>query len=123
MTALEISNTQPYRRTLAFWLMVVTNMGFGGLDVILYDFKNLAPLVNLGSALTNGYLLIFWCTQDARFRSFLLTGGTKVRIFLIGLWGVPVYFWKSRSAPEFFRQACGLWLFALIVVAYYAGFC
>jgi len=47
--------------------------------------------------------------------------GMKIRILLIAIWGVPVYFWRTRSRSQFWRQLCGLWLFVPIALGYYGG--
>jgi hypothetical protein len=102
---------------LAF--LIVGAAGWGAADLLFYYSGILARIISLAWALLIAFIILFWCVFDARVRSFHISPSLKLLIFLMALFAVPYYFWRSRSRREFCRTAFGLPLFAAVVVPYY----
>lgn len=109
------------RRNLVLWSILIFNFASGAAEPMLYQHKDASTFNSVLGVIVNGYLFLAWCSHDAVIRSFLLTTGMKVRIFLLALWGVPVYFWRSRDPIDFWKNGAGLWLFLPCILGYYGG--
>jgi hypothetical protein len=118
-----ISADQPGKwqkqRQMMLALLLVGGAIWGSLDLLLYGRGFLGRLVSYVCALPIAVAMMLWCVYDGRIRGFHVSGIWRWLIVLIGIVGVPFYFWQSRSHRECFRGVFGLFLFAAVAVPYY----
>ena len=107
------------RRQMMMVLLLVGGAVWGSLDLLFYDHGFLSKLVSFACTLLLGIAVMLWCVYDGHIRSFHVSGTWRWLIVLLGLIGVPYYFWHSRSHRECCRNVFGLFLFAAVVVPYY----
>jgi predicted neutral ceramidase superfamily lipid hydrolase len=109
------------RRRIAFVALVSVSFFWGALGVAFYH-------DSLVSRLIDGFGIIFvclaislWSRYDSQIRAFVLTIGLRLLILLVGIVGVPLYFWQSRSRRDCVRSFFGLYLYAALYAAYLIG--
>jgi len=93
----------------------------GSADLLLYNRGFLSHLVSIGCSIFLAIAIMLWCVYDGRMRGFHVSGIWMCLIFLIGIVGVPYYFWRSRSSRECRRSVFGLFLFAAVAAPYYTA--
>ena len=109
-----------YRR-LTFLLLIASQIVFGILDVIFYYQKEFLFVFLVVSVLINVILILLWCSFDSgvRRRRLGLRFNEGFLIVLLGIIGIPAYFWKTRTRREFFISLAGLFLYIIPAIAYH----
>ena len=102
-------------------ILLVGGAVWGAADLLLYDRGFLSSLVSFACGLPLAVAVMLWCVYDGRIRGFHVSRVWKWLIVLMGIVGVPYYFWQSRSHRECFRSIFGLFLFAAVAVPYYVS--
>ena len=90
----------------------------GCLNAFLYDRDRLVYTLGILNTLGAIILIYLWIIYDAKFRSYRIPQYIKYIIVLIGLIGVPMYFWRTRNTKDFWINIGGLWLFAVHSIIY-----
>jgi hypothetical protein len=106
------------RRQIILVVLLVGGAVWGAADLLLYDRGFLSKLVSIGGTLLAAIAVMLWCVYDGRIRGFHISGMWKWNIVLIGIVGVPYYFWQSRPHRECLRSVFGLFLFAAVAAPY-----
>ncbi len=110
------------KRNLVLGLIGTAGALNGFLTACFYGKQNLVNFVEICFALIAICLIYFWIYYDAQARSFKNPKLIRYLIILIGIIGVPVYFWKTRSLKNFCLNLGGLWLFMGYSLIYYGSF-
>ena len=109
------------RRQMLLVLLLVGGAVWGAADLLLYDRGFLSRLVSIACAVLLAIAVMLWCVYDGRIRGFHVSGLWRWLIVLMGIVGVPYYFWQSRSRRECCRSVFGLFLFAAVAGPYYVA--
>jgi hypothetical protein len=107
------------RRRIMLVLLLVGGAFWGAADLLLYDRGFLSRFVSFACALPLAVAVMPWCVYDGRIRGFHVSGTWRWLIVLMGIVGVPYYFWQSRPHRECLRSIFGLFLFAAVAAPYY----
>ena len=118
-TVSEQSANCQRRRQIILAALLIGGAAWGAVDLLLYDRGFLSKLVSIGCALSLAIAVMLWCVYDGRMRGFHVTALWKWLIVLMGIVGVPYYFWQSRPHRECLRSFFGLFLFAAVAAPYY----
>jgi hypothetical protein len=107
------------RRRASLVFLFVGGAVWGAADLLLYDRGFLGKLVSIGFTLLFAIAVMLWCVYDGRLRGFQVTTIWKWFIVLLGIVGVPYFFWQSRPHRECLRSVFGLFLFVAVGAPYY----
>ena len=109
------------KRNLVLGLISTAGALNGFLTACFYGKQNLVNFVEICFALIAICLIYFWIYYDAQARSFRNPKLIRYLIILIGIIGVPIYFWKTRNFNNFCLNLGGLWLFFAYSLIYYGS--
>ena len=107
-----------YRR-LTFILLITSQIVFGILDVIFYYKKGFLFFSFLVSVFTYLILVPLWCKFDSSVQKRRFRSTEGFSIIVIGIIGIPAYFWRTRTRKEFFISLGGLFLYIIPATTYY----
>lgn len=99
--------------------MIASQIVFGVLDVIFYYQKQFGYFSFYVNVLIQLVLIMLWCSFDSAVRRQHFSFREGAIIVIIGIFGIPAYFWKSRTHKEFFISLGGLFLYIIPTVTYY----
>ena len=106
-----------YRRRLTIAL-IMAGGSFGMLDLLFYSQAGFLFFSLGAQVITSIVLILLWCHCDSVIRRQRFTSADARLVALVGVIGVPAYFWRSRHRREFLFSLGGLYLFALPAAAY-----
>lgn len=110
------------KRKLFLVLLGIAGLLNGGFTAYFYSQESLVSIVGICFSLIAISLIYFWIYHDSRARNYKTPKLTRYLIILIGIIGVPIYFWQTRNLKDFCLNLGGLWLFLFYSIAYYVSF-
>ncbi len=110
------------KRNLVLGLIGTAGTVNGFLTACFYSRQNVVNIIEICFALIAICLIYFWIYYDAKARSFRNPKLIRYLIIFIGIIGVPIYFWRTRSWKNFCLNLGGLWLFMVYSLIYYGVF-
>lgn len=96
-SSLEQTEGFASQKRLMLVLMVALTALFSVLDVAFASVRGWERTSFLLDSFSFGFLLLVWCSADARLHAFRLGTAFRVWIFLFGIIAFPVYAFKTRG--------------------------
>jgi hypothetical protein len=124
MTAVAVAQNPvdwTYRRRLSFVALVGTAALWGAIDLLAQTGVEWAGLMSLPIVIIVASVIVWWCVCDGHMRDISLSWRFRLVILIVGLVGVPMYFWRSRTPRDRIRSGLGLGLYLAAIVSYYMG--
>ncbi|MEL6580116.1 MAG: hypothetical protein AAFQ14_10205 [Cyanobacteria bacterium J06621_12] len=106
------------KRSFFFALIILAGAANGLLIACFQGQEAAISIVNILCNLMAIAGIYLWVYHDAKIHNFKISTVVKYLVILVGIIGIPIYFWRSRSSKDFWFNLGGLWLFIIYSIAF-----